>query len=592
MKLSPITKIQEIKPFSVVDIETKQWTEFIVLGFYNGETYLEFRTLAEFVNYIEGNTEYLPRDFYAHFGGKFDFNFLLNEFIQNPKAEILRIVPRGSMILCFDVVIGGFTFTFNDSSALLSFSLRKLTDQFDVETKKGEWDHEKTQGWSPELSEYLKADCIGLYQVLLKFWSQDIIRQAGPAKTMASQALRVFRTYLKKDLWALTGFASEFCRKSYYGGRVEIFKPFTEKTIYEYDVNSLYPFVMAKNLFPDGFASYVYGSEFDKNKLGIWECRVTTPQDIFLPVLGVVRYQDKKGNWNKPQGSKTGKFIFPKGTFTGHFTSAEILYARSQGYKIELLRGVQFSEKTRLFKKYVETLYKLRFSQGEGTVLSIICKLLMNSLYGKFGMNLNKENITQEFKEGNKEFRTFEASNGKAYELFKEKKVLDSYTNTAIASFVTSYARILMHEMMSKIPENDLYYTDTDSIWTTKKMRSGRALGALKLEKAHEGGAAFLLPKVYKSNFKLKFKGFNDRKMAHLTLEDFKHALEGDLSKFKAKGETKFATFRTALSKHKKFVTMTKMPDKQIKSLYDKRIIIKNKETDKITTEAITLKEF
>lgn len=53
---------------------------------------------------------------------------------------------------------------------------------------------------------------------------------------------------------------------------------------------------------------------------------------------------------------------------------------------LEVIEGVLF-ERGNIFKKYVETLYKLRKSFKKEDPKNLICKLLLNSLYGKFGMN-------------------------------------------------------------------------------------------------------------------------------------------------------------------------------------------------------------
>jgi DNA polymerase elongation subunit (family B) len=105
-----------------------------------------------------------------------------------------------------------------------------------------------------------------------------LVKKSGPAFTIASQAIKVFRLYLTHDIKSLDKKTDDFVRKSYFGGRTEVFKPeYNSKTkpIYCYDVNSLYPTVMRENEFPTNFQymSRVY----DKNKMGFWECDVEVP---------------------------------------------------------------------------------------------------------------------------------------------------------------------------------------------------------------------------------------------------------------------------------------------------------------------------
>ena len=72
-------------------------------------------------------------------------------------------------------------------------------------------------------------------------------------------------------------------------------------------------------------------------------------------------------------------------------------------------------------------------------------------------------------------------------------------TNVAIASAITSYARIIMSQFKNN-PNFNLYYSDTDSAFFDKplplNMVSSKVLGKMKLEHV-KSKAIFLAPKVY-----------------------------------------------------------------------------------------------
>lgn len=574
MKLSPITKPQLPPEFSVCDIESMNWTDFICIGQTDtGElnNYYEFRSLEKYLEFLE--THPGPDTIVAHFGGKFDFLFLLEEILKHPKYKIGVIVPRGSSILYFSAVIGTRDYTFRDSSALLPFSLKSISENFGVENKKGDWDHTKTKGWSPELSEYLKFDCMSLHQSLQKLFSWPLIQKSGPSWTMAGQAMRVFRTYLKKDLYGLGKFESDFCRAGYLGGRTEIFRPYCEKgPLYEYDVNSLYPYIMRDNFFPHGDAYFTF--DFVRNKLGLYYAEVYCPPEIDIPVLGIVR---------------EGKYIFPQGFFTGCWTTTELLYAESLGYILFPKQGLVFKKKEKHFTDFINDLYNIRLTSPKNSVSDIMAKLLMNSSYGRYGMNTEKENIGFELKEGVEEYEIIEVGNKKV-QLYKEPVSLNTFTHVALAAHVTSYARIHMHKLFSPLGHH-LYYTDTDSIFTTQELPTGKGLGEIKLECIYDS-AIFLLPKTYfasgKAKNKIAMKGFDKRKIKDFDISDFKNALEGDLRKFKIENEPKFATLKTALMQ-KKLVTMTKKSEKQLRQMYDKRIIFRR--DNELFTKPIVLNE-
>lgn len=566
-KLTPITSPKPSPPFQVLDIETMNWTRFIVLGFYTGEKYHEFRTLKKFADFIKQQKQGL--NCFAHFGGKFDFLFLLKTVLEDSDFKVQNIIPRGSSILGLEIHVNEIKHNFRDSSALLPFALKSLSQNFGVKTQKTEWDHTKTKGYSAKLSEYLRHDCEALYQCLEAFYSWPLIQKSGPAYTMASQALKVFRTFIQEPIPSLGVNATAFCRKAYLGGRTEIFKmKYEGEALYEYDVNSLYPFVMAQHPYPvdTGYGCFTR----NKSKLGIYHARAICPSNTYLPCLGLI--QDNK-------------YIFPTGSFEGHWTGFELDYAETQGYKIKIIRGHEFNTKKYLFKEYVDALYSIRESSPKNSVSNILAKLLMNSLYGRFGLNLDRENICFELKEGNKEYAIIKTPK-RNIQLWKVPVTIQSFSHVGIAAHVTSYARVHMHKIMRG---KDIYYTDTDSIFTTDKLPESSLLGGLKKEHVYNS-ACFLLPKTYqaRSDTKVKtaMKGFDSKKINQFSFEDFQNCLEGDMARMKITNEPKFASLKTALAQQK-VVTMTKGSTKQLRSMYSKRLII-NGGTD---TKPIHLQE-
>jgi hypothetical protein len=54
---------------------------------------------------------------------------------------------------------------------------------------------------------------------------------------------------------------------------------------YYYDVNALYPYVMMKNNYPVGQTIKFIGAKNLDEIFGIIKCRVTTPTDIYVPIL-------------------------------------------------------------------------------------------------------------------------------------------------------------------------------------------------------------------------------------------------------------------------------------------------------------------
>jgi hypothetical protein len=210
------------------------------------------------------------------------------------------------------------------------------------------------------------------------------------------------------------------------------------------------------------------------------------------------------------------------------YFSEELHKAIEMGYTIKVLSGYLF-DKGYLFDNYVTELYRIKESSERGTPMYTIAKLLLNSLYGRFGMNPVAENhvIVSEDEADNihAKFRVTDVTkfnNGKeliSY-LFKESEGEKSESklniNVAISSAITSYARIYMYKFKT-LKGYELYYSDTDSLDLNKplpeKYLNDNELGKFKIEHLFDE-VIYIAPKVYGgiSNSKdvVKIKGLKD----------------------------------------------------------------------------------
>lgn len=641
---------RKLPEFAVCDIEASNWINFLIIGFFgkkniyydkeacnpdDQEEHLKlFEDMSEFADFVMSE-ENPFKIIYAHFGGKYDFNFIIKEFFMRPKEFYIdKMIPRGSGLLCFTVtklkwanknqklndrdlenIVSvtkegiryyktNVTVTFYDSSGLMPFSLDSITKNFGVEHKKQKIDYSKIVRVTPQLREYLVYDLKGLWESLEKFFQWPLVRKAGFSKTVASQALKVYQTYMPiKLIQPLLGAPDQFVRQSYFGGRTEIFKPLylqdhPTEYLKSFDVNSLYPAVMRDNPFPNKCLGNVF--KYDENKMGFWDVEVDVP-DMYIPPLGYVH-----------EPKTFGKFIFPTGKFRGKWSTAELNYAMTVGVKVNKVhKGVIFDSGGFLFKTYIDELYAIRKASKKESVDNVLTKLLMNSTYGRFGLCLDREQIEfEDQQEGVEIHAEIDCGNNRFIRLVKYDKTLENtFTNVAIAAYVTSYSRILMHKLFM-LGEENLYYTDTDSLFSTYEYpEDAKNLGELKLEyKASR--ACFILPKTYvidaceplfklykdehdyegyATNKKLTMKGFDRKKIAHFELEDFYAFLEGDVNRMKAVSAKKFATFKTAINKNK-FLMLIDESERQLRSRYDKRRIVKRLWQHEYDSEPLIIK--
>lgn len=269
-----------------------------------------------------------------------------------------------------------------------------------------------------------------------------------------------------------------------------------------YDVNSLYPFVMKDNPMPIGKPKW-FGNlcnwELD-NLFGFVEAYVVCPEGIKRPLLPY-------------RCNERGVLIFPTGKFFGVYYTEELKLAKSIGYKIEPLRGYLYEKGYGLFDNFVNTLFSARqLAKQQGRDgMSFVYKILMNSLYGRFGIN-PRSTVTEICSKGRMD-ELIQTSGFISGDKLSNNKFLCSYWSdqfseldsdwiprlgaVQIAAAVTAYARMHMYPFISR---EDSYYTDTDSVVLKKPLPPenicSETLGKFKLEyKVKEG--IFLAPKSY-----------------------------------------------------------------------------------------------
>jgi hypothetical protein len=493
---------------------------------------------------------------YIHNFSFFDAIFLLRIFSELTIFPIKPIMRDGRIIdlkFSFDFNDTKFSLFFRDSYLLLPSSLRKLAINFNVENKgifpydfvndinipldyKGlvpdikyfnnisledynKYYNTFIDNWSlrDETIKYCEQDCKTLYQIIYNFQKKifqlfrlDVLKYP----TLSSLAFAIFRSKFLKDakIPIIEGDLFNDIKEGYTGGAVDVYKPFPKKgeKVFCYDVNSLYPSVMKSFDMPvgspinfEGDISLIGpGSGYNLiNKLfGFFEVEIESPHNMNIPLLQT-RLKTKNGD----------RTIAPLGTWRGTYFSEELFNAMKYGYKFKIIRGYLFEEDN-IFSEYVDYLYKLKVNSQSNTPDYIIAKLLLNTLYGRFGMNPQMEShliianeetlklnavkvITNviDLKNGKELVSFFDTHN---WQDETQKKSLN--ISVPIAAAVTACARIHM-SIFKTMNDIILYYSDTDSAYVNKPLDPkyiGSELGKMKLEHIFDD-AIFLAPKVY-----------------------------------------------------------------------------------------------
>lgn len=589
--LKPLKTAKTLKNIAVFDIETTEWLDdtygltkeevmkwhdkpivpFLAM-FYDGKKikYYEGKTCV--TKFLKDYLHFKNRGYltFAHNGGKFDFIALYQALIE---SQYLRsrfhpkpILAHGSIISLTMKDNDKHAWHFRDSYMLLKDSLNNLCKSFKPDHTKMlrprcRYEDDK-EGWRL----YCENDCKSLYEILKTF--NNIIIDIGGSigYTAPSTAMKTFRKkFLKIDIPVYFEYNNLF-RNAYYGGRVEVINMLAQETghpYYYYDVNSEYPDVMARNIFPVSKPKNVLYKDVDEcfGKCGIMECHVKAP-DMHIPILP---FHDL---------TRT-KLIFPVGEWDGFYEFSLIEKALMCNYEITPKRIWEF-EGERIFQEYIDRFYYLK-QNSEGAERTIM-KLLMNSLYGKFGEHQEREELITDPDEDIT--GAYPYDNVFGYSIRKYEK-FSAYHLPAIACRVTALAQLKLYSYIEEIQRKNgkIYYMDTDSVVTDVRIPTGTGLGELKLE--HEiQKAVFLAPKTYilhtydlDNPYKIVMKGFTEHFKKHFTYEDFEEALlTNDFSKFK-EWQISPASIKKVNIRHLSgFVTLVE--PQSIQSMYDKRQVM------------------
>lgn len=494
---------------------------------------------------------------YFHNFSKFDGYFLIKYLAKIGTCD--PIIHKGK-ILSVKFAYNNYNVTFKDSYLLLPSSLRKLCESFVVESAKGIFPYalmdidyigvvpdyklfsrgrgsgkigldiyenykksfaNKKWNFRNEAIKYCELDCISLYQILSKFNTLIFNKfklNINKYPTLPSLSFDIFRSqYLKKNsVHMLSGNIANEIRQGYTGGACDMYIPsiapyggrgevhgihktikiplaMDGKKIYAYDVNSLYPYVMANCKLPIGKPTYFTGdiTKIDKKAFGFFYCKITTPKNLEHPIIQTrVKTND---------GLRT---VAPLGSWNDMVFSEEMYNAMKFGYKFEVLWGYTF-ESDLIFDGFVKDLYQIRLEYPKSDPMNYVAKIIMNSLYGRFGMDdnfvitsiMSKEDYFkfEELDKDNSILDVIDLDDNLIVQTKNPKVELDTSldngnevhnVNISIAAAITAYGRIHMSQFKNS-KDFILYYSDTDSAYISKPLDPkfiGSGLGLMKLE--------------------------------------------------------------------------------------------------------------
>lgn len=402
-----------------------------------------------------------PHLIFAHNGGKFDYMYF-HEWI---RGEVFVI--NGRLVEWYYISAKGIKHVLRDSYAILPTALSTGGDKLDIDYRKMEKKNRNKH--KDEILIYLKQDCVALYDLCLAFknkYNKWFLTLASASFSRIKERYKIEQTDL---------FFDETYRQFYFGGRCQAFESGEIKgDIVVYDVNSMYPYAMAKYNHPMSKNSYVDDIITDETFFVVWDGKN----------FGAVPTRMKNGEIN---------FDVPEGRF---YTSIhEFLVCKKYSLIevdeiIETYNFVSYGT----FNDHIEMCRHDKESAPKNSKEYILAKLDMNSGYGKFAQDPRKYK-NYEFVDPDTEVTDDNCSivESDTFKLIctpdeREKK----FNNVAIASSITGASRAMMVEgiMEFTLADSRCLYCDTDSYIGTRPSKEVKnlkfdavELGAWDLEK-------------------------------------------------------------------------------------------------------------
>jgi len=337
---------------------------------------------------------------------------------------------------------------------------------------------------------YCQRDVQVLMIALLKWWSFIRDNDLGPfAMTLASQAFTTYRyRFMPQRIFIdANSKALSVSRDSYFGGRTECWRLGQYNgPLYYVDCNSMYPSVMKACKFPYelvGVYSKPTHSEI-RRWVNKYSCYAIVKINTDSPIYPVIR---------------DNKLVFPIGTFDAVLPHPELVCALQRDH-IHSIQTVAVYKDDYLFADFVEFFYNKRLMyRSKGDHLNDwLTKILMNSLYGKFGQRGRQYEIIGECDaDAVRVWTELDGETDAVYRMREFGGVTQQWVEDdesrhsfpAIAASVCGYGRQTLWNAVERAGMNEVYYMDTDSLVVSetgykrlKELINPTELGAWKLE--------------------------------------------------------------------------------------------------------------
>lgn len=496
---------------TIVDSEQTRVWAWCIIRCEDEETHYG-NSIETFMEYAQNNCD----TYYFHnlkFDGAFILDYLFRigyEWSGNRKLkekEFSTLISDAglwySISIRFPDSNGGMPrkITIYDSLKLIPMPISDMPKTFGLDIEKLELDYEGNREEGHELTgeekAYIRNDTLILARALNFMKSNNMKKLTTASNAMADFKTRTGKENYKRMFPELSSTEDFDIRKSYKGGFTYLNPKYRGAKVGKgtvYDVNSMYPWAMRNCMLPWG-KLYYFSGRYEDNELYPLYVQCLTCEFKIKP--GHIPSIQIKNNFRY---SETEYLTRSEDETVLYLTSIDLkLFFDNYDVKVyEWNGGYMFMGRTDIFTEYIDYWYNEKQENkrngNKGRVQ--IAKLMLNSLYGKFGGNpkgrskipyYSEEEQKVKFRLGAIEDRT------KFY--------------VPIASFITSYARDKIIRAAEKCGDKFIY-ADTDSLHvlgtdTPPIDIDEYRLGAFKIEEEFDR-AIFLRQKTYLEIFNEK----------------------------------------------------------------------------------------
>lgn len=438
-----------LSQIATIDLETDPFQAGRVprpfaAGYYDGKEFRSFwgaDCVQQLVRFLLDLKE--PKLIYAHNGGHFDFHWFLPWVSQSARTFFIKTRLAAWHLGPHEL---------RDSFCILPAALGKMGNKRSIDMARleaGERDRHRL-----EIVRYMRTDCTELHALVSGF-----VREFGAKYTAAGAALRELKKLHPYKRMSRAN--DEIIREGWFhGARVECFQ---SAGVYPgpwrvFDVNSMYPYVMAYMRHPISHRFYVGRRVTSQTAFLTVECRST----------GWCGGYDEEDEFCFPDDGELRRF---------NVTIHEYRTAR----KLGLLRACKVIETIDFplwgdFREFVETYYGKRNAAREAgdLVMVAVYKVLLNAAYGRTGIDPAQFHATMMTHRDKRPpavdppWQLVEENEAAGIRIWQRPldherdELWRKYENVAIAASITGAARAVLLE--AKVRASEPAYCDTDSL--------------------------------------------------------------------------------------------------------------------------------